>query len=56
MNLQFLPASEADIPFIYDQAKLLIDTYEDITSIDYEKVLGWVKGKIEKEIPSYCRV
>ena len=56
MNLQFLPATETDIRLIYEQAKLLIETYEDITSIDYEKVLGWVKRKLHQEISSYCRV
>ena len=56
MTLQFLPASKAHIPLIYEQAKHLIDTYEDIASIDYEKVLAWVRRKIEKEITSYCHV
>ena len=56
MKLEFLPALESDIPVIYGQAKLLIDTYEDVDSIDYEKVLSWIKGKIEKDISSYCCV
>ena len=56
MMLEFLSAAEGDIPVIYEQAKDLIDTYEDITAIDYEKVLAWVKRKIEKEIASYCCV
>ena len=41
---------------IYGQAKSLIDTYEDIASIDYDKVLAWVKKKIKTEIHSYTRV
>ena len=53
MNLQFKPADEADIPVIYAQAKSLIDTYEDIASIDYEKVMAWVNRKISTNISAY---
>ena len=56
MNLLFCAASESDVPVIYEQAKALIDDYEDIQSIDYDKVLAWVKKKIETEIYSYTRV
>lgn len=56
MNLQFKPAEETDIPVIYAQAKSLIDTYEDITSIDYEKVMAWVNRKISSNISAYCCV
>ena len=56
MNLQFKPADEADIPIIYAQAKSLIDTYEDAASIDYEKVMDWVKRKISTNISDYCCV
>ena len=56
MNLQFLSASDADIPVIYAQAKNLIDTYEDISAIDYDKVLAWVKRKITTCIKEYSAV
>ena len=56
MKLVFCAASESDIPVIYGQAKSLIDTYEDIASIDYDKVLAWVKKKIKTEIHSYTCV
>ena len=56
MNLQYAIASGADIPVIFQQAKNLIDTYEDLSSIDYEKVLAWVRRKIETCISEYCRV
>ena len=56
MNLHFMRASEADIPVIYAQAKNLIDTYEDLASIDYDKVLDWVRRKISKHISSYTAV
>ena len=53
MNLQYFTADSADIPVIYDQAKELIDTYEDVSAIDYEKVLAWVKRKITNHISEY---
>lgn len=53
MNLQFIPAEKADIPVIFAQAKELIDTYEDISSIDYDKVIKWVNNKISREISTY---
>lgn len=56
MNLHFMSASEADIPIIYAQAKNLIDTYEDISLIDYDKVLAWVDRKITTYIKEYSAV
>ena len=56
MNLQFLPAEKEDIPVIYAQAKNLIDNYEDVASIDYDKVLAWVNRKISSCIAEYCKV
>ena len=53
MNLQFVPAVEADIPVIFAQAKSLIDTYEDLATIDYDKVLAWVKRKITTCLSEY---
>lgn len=56
MNLQFQNATPEDIAIIFTQAKQLIDMYEDIDGIDYEKVLAWVKRKITEHISSYCCV
>ena len=56
MNLQYRMADKEDIPKIYDLAKNLIDQYEDISAIDYEKVLAWVNRKIETHILEYCCV
>ncbi len=53
MNLTFGNASESDIPVIFNQAKNLIDAYEDIGAIDYHKVLAWVRRKIETKISEY---
>lgn len=56
MKLQFAPATECDIERIYASNKELIDTYEDIENIDYEKVLKWVYKKIETCIEEYVAV
>ena len=53
MNLQFAVATQRDIPVIFAQAKALIDTYEDISTIDYEKVIAWVERKISQNISQY---
>ena len=50
MELLFKPASIDDIEAIYLLCKNLIDKYEDKSVIDYQKVLLWVKNKIEKSI------
>lgn len=56
MELTFAPAAGPDIDIIYSLSKDLIDRYEDIGSIDYEKVLAWVRRKIEKKISEYTCV
>lgn len=53
IELQFVSAEESDIPVIFAQAKNLIDTYEDVEAIDYDKVLGWVERKIAACIAEY---
>ena len=56
MNLQYLCAEEQDIPVIFDQAKALIDAYEDLSAIDYDKVISWVYQKIQGNISGYTCV
>ena len=56
MNLRFIPVTLEDVPVIFAQAKSLIDTYEDTAAIDYEKVMTWVRRKIERNISEYICV
>lgn len=56
MELQFAPAQECDTERIYASNKELIDTYEAVENIDYEKVLQWVLKKIETNIDEYIAV
>lgn len=53
MNLQFIPAENADIEIIFSMLKELIDAHEDLASISYEKVLLWCRRQIEENIGSY---
>ncbi len=54
--LCYEPAGPEDIPVIHDLSKKLIDEYEDIALIDYDKVLAWVYRKIENHIGQYTCV
>lgn len=53
MKLEYTPAQECDIEQIFAFCKELIDTYEDIDNIEYDKVLNWVRRKITKCLPEY---
>lgn len=46
-------AATYDIELIYNLNKQLIDDYENIERIDYDKVLKWTHRKIEKFIDQY---
>ena len=50
MRLMYLPATQEDIKTICSLSRQLIDTYEDVDSIPYEKVMQWVEKKIESSI------
>ena len=56
MELRFVAATECDIEKIYTSNKELIDAYEDVENIDYDKVLKWVYKKIETNIDEYIAV
>lgn len=49
-------AMACDIEPIYRLCKQLIDDYEDMDSIDYDRVLKWVHRKIESSINAYTAV
>ena len=49
-------ATACDVEPIYRLCKQLIDDYENMDSIDYDKVLKWVRRKIEISIDAYTAV
>ena len=53
MNVTYDKATIGDIEKIYKLCRQLIDDYENIDSIDYDRVLQWVHKKIEKSIDKY---
>lgn len=56
MNLEYESAGAADVPVIFAQAQALVDAYEDVTAIDYDRVMDWMQRKITKLVGSYTRV
>ena len=56
MDLTYSPAAPDDAGAIFKLCKALIDQYEDISTIDYDKVLTWVRQKIEGSISEYRRI
>lgn len=53
MNLTFDIAEPSDTLPIFQWRKKLIDDYENVEKINYQKVLCWVKKKIETRIKEY---
>lgn len=53
MNLEYKEAKAEDIERIYELNKQLIDEYENIEDIAYDKVLNWVHTKIESCLDEY---
>ena len=56
MDLTCTTADETDVDAIYALSKDLILRYEDLSAIDPEKVLAWVRRKIEDHITEYRRI
>lgn len=54
--LTFEPARQEDILPLWDLNKNLIDRYEDCASIDYDRVLNWVRKNIETQLPHFQRI
>ena len=53
LGITYGSAGPLDIQTIYDLNIMLIDQYEDLESIDYEKVSKWIKNKINSHINEY---
>lgn len=56
MDINYKHADETDIEPIFMLNKALIDEYENIEMIDYQKVLSWIQKKIETHIQEYICV
>ncbi len=56
MNITYEKANIEDIEQIYSLCKQLIHDYEKLESIDYDKVLNWIRKKIENNIDQYTTI
>ena len=56
MKLTYCKATAGDSERIYQLCKQLIDDYEDVEAIEYDKVLRWVRNKIIGSIGEYTAV
>ena len=54
--ITYEPAREEDILPIWTLNKALIDRYEDLTAIDYDRVLDWVRENIRRNLSNFFRV
>lgn len=53
MLLTYQPADVSDLEALFAFNKKLIDQYEDLSQIPYQKVLAWVRQKLEQQIQEY---
>ena len=53
MNIMYEAAQTEDIEPIYALCKALIRRYERLETIDYDRVMAWVRRKIEASISEY---
>jgi ribosomal protein S18 acetylase RimI-like enzyme len=53
MDLTYKQATPSDVDHIYKLCVQLIEKYEDLESIDFPKVIKWVREKIEQAISQY---
>lgn len=53
MLLTYQPADASDLDTLFAFNKELIDQYEDLSQIPYQKVLAWVRQKLEQQIQEY---
>lgn len=56
MIITYETAQICDIDIIYQLCNQLIDKYEDLERIDYDRVLAWVRCKIESSIGEYTTI
>ena len=56
MNITYQKAIPEDIEPIYELCRQLIHDYKELESIDYPRVMNWVRRKIESSIEKYTVV
>lgn len=49
-------AEQRDLPLLFQLNRQLIDRYEDISLIEYDRVLAWVEKNLERNLPHIRRI
>lgn len=56
MKLHYEKAKDTDIELLYEFNRELVNRYEDMESIDYERVMQWIRQKLQQHIREYTCV
>ncbi len=54
--IEYISAQQRDLPLLFALNKELIDQYEDLSAIEYDKVLSWVGKNLEKMLPHFRKI
>lgn len=53
MKITYHIAEKEDIASLYQWNKTLIDAYESVETVDYDRILRWIRHKLENHIGEY---
>ena len=56
MKLHYEKAKDTDIELLYECNRELVNRYEDMETIDYDRVMQWIRQKLQKHIREYTCV
>lgn len=56
MTLYYEPACQENLEPLFQLNKQLIEQYEDLSSIDYPRVLAWVRRNLQRNLSGVTRV
>ena len=54
--ITFSSAEQRDLPLLFALNRQLIDDYEDIAAIDYDRVLAWVEKNLKAHLGDFRRI
>ena len=54
--IEYICAEQRDLPLLFQLNRQLIDSYEDLSAIEYEKVLLWVQRNLESMLPHFRKI
>lgn len=54
--MEYICAEQRDLPLLFQLNRQLIEEYEDLESIDYDRVLAWVQHNLEQTLPLFRKI